>query len=181
MKTALSFTSVTVVALSLLGLVTACQSTSVGSGTAPQKEALLVQSRIQGENCDHSQTARTSKRAACRQGFDRRIQRKLVLRISDCDEEPDTGWESNAVQCLQTGCCGIWPDDKPQFRARHARAASHSHPAVRWFRSAWGVITFVTGHRKPEIYLAGVAELADAPDLGSGGEIRRGSSPLPGT
>src|SRR5262249_7476942 len=28
---------------------------------------------------------------------------------------------------------------------------------------------------------AGVAELADAPDLGSGGEIRRGSSPLPGT
>src|SRR5216117_1859670 len=28
---------------------------------------------------------------------------------------------------------------------------------------------------------ARVAELADAPDLGSGGEIRRGSSPLPGT
>ena len=28
---------------------------------------------------------------------------------------------------------------------------------------------------------AGVAELADAPDLGSGGEIRRGSSPLPGS
>jgi hypothetical protein len=27
---------------------------------------------------------------------------------------------------------------------------------------------------------ARVAELADAPDLGSGGEIRRGSSPLPG-
>src|SRR5207249_2006337 len=31
------------------------------------------------------------------------------------------------------------------------------------------------------INYAGVAELADAPDLGSGGEIRRGSSPLPGT
>ena len=43
MKTALSFISVNVVALSLLGLVTACQSTSVGSGTAPQKETLLVQ------------------------------------------------------------------------------------------------------------------------------------------
>ena len=28
---------------------------------------------------------------------------------------------------------------------------------------------------------AGVAELVDAPDLGSGGEIRRGSSPLPGS
>ena len=28
---------------------------------------------------------------------------------------------------------------------------------------------------------ARVAELADAPDLGSGGEIRRGSSPLPGS
>ena len=25
-----------------------------------------------------------------------------------------------------------------------------------------------------------MAELADAPDLGSGGEVRRGSSPLPG-
>src|SRR2546423_14973230 len=32
-----------------------------------------------------------------------------------------------------------------------------------------------------EINDAGVAELADAPDLGSGGEIRRGSSPLPGS
>ena len=31
------------------------------------------------------------------------------------------------------------------------------------------------------IRYAGVAELADAPDLGSGGEIRRGSSPLPGS
>jgi hypothetical protein len=29
--------------------------------------------------------------------------------------------------------------------------------------------------------VARVAELADAPDLGSGGEILRGSSPLPGT
>ena len=29
--------------------------------------------------------------------------------------------------------------------------------------------------------LARVAKLADAPDLGSGGEILRGSSPLPGT
>ena len=28
---------------------------------------------------------------------------------------------------------------------------------------------------------ARVAELADAPDLGSGGEILRGSNPLPGT
>ena len=44
MKTALSFISVNVVAFSLLGLVTACQSTSVGSGTVPQKESLLVQS-----------------------------------------------------------------------------------------------------------------------------------------
>src|SRR5262249_30978688 len=32
-----------------------------------------------------------------------------------------------------------------------------------------------------ELKFAGVAELVDAPDLGSGGEIRRGSSPLPGT
>src|SRR4029078_5239521 len=29
-------------------------------------------------------------------------------------------------------------------------------------------------------FQAGVAKLADAPDLGSGGEILRGSSPLPG-
>jgi hypothetical protein len=44
MRTACSFISVNAVALSLLGLVAACQTTSVGSGTAPQKEALLVQS-----------------------------------------------------------------------------------------------------------------------------------------
>ena len=44
LKTALSFTNILVVALSLAALVTACQSTSVGSGTAPQKESLLVQS-----------------------------------------------------------------------------------------------------------------------------------------
>jgi hypothetical protein len=44
MKTAFSFISGVSVALSLLGLVTACQSTSVGSGTTPQKETLLVQS-----------------------------------------------------------------------------------------------------------------------------------------
>lgn len=43
MKTAFSVINILVVALCLLGLVTACQSTSVGSGTAPQKEALLVQ------------------------------------------------------------------------------------------------------------------------------------------
>ena len=44
MKTAFSFINLAVVVVSLMSLVTACQSTSVGSGTAPQKEALLVQS-----------------------------------------------------------------------------------------------------------------------------------------
>jgi hypothetical protein len=34
---------------------------------------------------------------------------------------------------------------------------------------------------KVENRFARVAKLADAPDLGSGGEILRGSSPLPGT
>ena len=43
MKTAFSFTNLAVVVLSLMSLVTACQSTPVGSGTAPQKESLLVQ------------------------------------------------------------------------------------------------------------------------------------------
>jgi hypothetical protein len=43
MKTALSFTKI-VVALSLVALVTACQSTAVGPSAASQKEALLVQS-----------------------------------------------------------------------------------------------------------------------------------------
>jgi len=50
MKTTLSFTNMVVVALSLLGLVTACQSTSVGSGTAPQKEALLVQAGFRAKS-----------------------------------------------------------------------------------------------------------------------------------
>jgi hypothetical protein len=50
MKTTLLFTNMVVVALSLLGLVTACQSTSVGSGTVPQKEALLVQAGFQARS-----------------------------------------------------------------------------------------------------------------------------------
>ena len=43
MKTVFSFITIDVVALSMLGFLTACQSTSVASGTAPQREALLVQ------------------------------------------------------------------------------------------------------------------------------------------
>jgi hypothetical protein len=44
MKTAFSFITVNVVALSLLGLVTACQSTAVAPSAESQKEKLLVQS-----------------------------------------------------------------------------------------------------------------------------------------
>jgi hypothetical protein len=95
---------------------------------------------IQGENRDHSQTAATSERAAGRQGFHRGIQRKIVLRISDHDQEPDPGWQPNAVQCLQTGACGIWSDDEPRLCGGNARAPSHSRSAIRWVRSPRGVI-----------------------------------------
>jgi hypothetical protein len=44
MKIAFPFIRIVVVAISLVGLVTACQSTSVGSDTASQRENLLVQS-----------------------------------------------------------------------------------------------------------------------------------------
>ena len=42
MKTTISFTSL-IVALFLLGLMTACQTTPVGPGGTPQKETLLMQ------------------------------------------------------------------------------------------------------------------------------------------
>ena len=42
MKTTISFTSL-IVALFLLGLMTACQTTAVAPGGAPQKETLLMQ------------------------------------------------------------------------------------------------------------------------------------------
>jgi hypothetical protein len=67
---------------------------------------------------------------ASRQGFCRFIWRKIVLRISDCDQGPDPGWQSNAVQCLQTGACGIWSDDEPRFCQGNARAPSRSHSAI---------------------------------------------------
>ena len=54
-------------------------------GIAEGKPAGAI--RIQGKDCDHSQTAATSERAAGRQGFHRHIQRKTVLRISDCDQD----------------------------------------------------------------------------------------------
>ena len=40
---------------------------------------------------------------------------------------------------------------------------------------------YILKHKSFIIKPARVAKLADAPDLGSGGEILRGSSPLPGT
>jgi hypothetical protein len=96
--------------------------------------------RIQGKDCDHAQTAATSERAAGWQGFHRHIQRKIVLRISDCDQGPDLGWQSNPVQCLQTGTCGIWSDDESRFCGGNARAPSHSHSGIRRVRSPRGVI-----------------------------------------
>ncbi len=50
MKPTLSFAKMAVAALSLLGLVTACQNASIGSGTAPQKETLLVQAEFRGKS-----------------------------------------------------------------------------------------------------------------------------------
>ena len=48
--------------------------------------------------------------------------------------------------------------------------------------SSKGVLLAIAKRKsKVENRLARVAKLADAPDLGSGGEILRGSSPLPGT
>ena len=41
-------------------------------------------------------------------------------------------------------------------------------------------LAIAKGKSKVENRFARVAKLADAPDLGSGGEILRGSSPLPG-
>lgn len=61
MKTALLFTNIVVVALSLLGLLTACQSASVRSGTAPQKEALLVQAGFKAKTVT---TPKQQQRAA---------------------------------------------------------------------------------------------------------------------
>ena len=43
------------------------------------------------------------------------------------------------------------------------------------------LLAIATRKSKVENRFARVAKLADAPDLGSGGEILRGSNPLPGT
>src|SRR4030095_2467882 len=155
-------------------------------------------SRIQSKNCDYAQTATASQRPATRQSFDCRIRREIVLRISNCYKGPDPGWQPNPVQCLQTVSCGIWTDDEPRFCRCNARSPSCSHSAIRRLRSPRGVIEnsasgyvvplgtwvpFAIATRKSTIQnrIARVAKLADAPDLGSGGEILRGSSPLPGT
>ena len=44
-----------------------------------------------------------------------------------------------------------------------------------------GLLAIANRNSKVENRFARVAKLADAPDLGSGGEILRGSSPRPGT
>ena len=139
MKKTVLFTKIFVVTLSL-GLMWGCQSTAVGPqyGISEGKPASAIW--IQGKDCDHAQTTATSERAGSRQGFYRHIRRKIVLRISDCDQGPDPGWQPSPVRCLQTGACGIWTDDEPRFCGGNARAPSHSRSAIRWVRSPRGLI-----------------------------------------
>ena len=70
-----------------------------------------------------------------------RYEGKIVLRISDCDQGPDPGWQLKpSTKCLQTGARGISSDDKPRFCQRNARDPSRSHSGIRWVRSPRGVI-----------------------------------------
>ena len=143
MKTTLSFTNIAVVALSRgFGdsmpehIRRIWQGASKGSPVDPDW--------IQGEKCDYSQTARTSKRAACWRGFRCRIQRTTVLHVSGCDQGPHPRWQSNPVQRLQTGACRIRTNDEPQLCGGNPLAPSDSHSTIRWFRSAWRLNTFET-------------------------------------
>ena len=65
---------------------------------------------------------------------------------------------------------------KPSAHRHHARRAPSSKCGL-----ASSLLAIANRKSKVENRFARVAKLADAPDLGSGGEILRGSSPLPGT
>jgi hypothetical protein len=62
------------------------------------------------------------------------------------------------------------------------RQVRHSE-SVLWLTGSLCSALLAIANRKSKVEnrFARVAKLADAPDLGSGGEILRGSSPLPGT
>jgi hypothetical protein len=59
-------------------------------GISERKPA--VASRIQSKNCDYTETAAASQRAASRPSFYCWVRRKIVLRVSDCYDESDPGW-----------------------------------------------------------------------------------------
>ena len=59
MKRLLSF----IIAIEILGLITACQTTSTGGWAASQKETLLLQAGFKS-NGNHAKTAGTRKRIA---------------------------------------------------------------------------------------------------------------------
>ena len=69
------------------------------------------------------------------------------------------------------------------FRIRELRWPGQATKTMKGFLSVTleGVLLAIAKRKSTvENRFARVAKLADAPDLGSGGEILRGSSPLPG-
>jgi hypothetical protein len=94
---------------------------------------------IQGKNGDHARTAAARERASIGQGFHCRLQRKNVLRLSDCDEGSDLCRQPDPVQRVQAGACSVRTNDQPRFCAGYAWATSRSYSALQRFWSPRGV------------------------------------------
>ena len=62
------------------------QQTQVGPSAESQKENLLVRAGFKAKTVTTPKQQQRSERAATRPGFHRRIQRKIVLRISNFDQ-----------------------------------------------------------------------------------------------
>src|SRR5204862_7875565 len=98
MKRLLSF----IIAIEVLGLITACQTASTGAGTASQKETLLLQAGFK------SKTVTTPKQqervSALPEGKVSAVKYKgrTYYVYPHRDQRPDPGWQPGPIQRLQT-------------------------------------------------------------------------------
>jgi hypothetical protein len=140
MEKTISFISL-IVPLFLLGLMTACQTTAVGPGGTPQKETLLAQSGFRPFTVTTpKQQQRVSALPAGKVSLVGYKGKSYYVYPTATKDRILVG-QSDAVQCLQTGACGIRSDDESGFRGRNTRPPSRSRSAIRRIRSARRVMT----------------------------------------
>ena len=134
MKRIIWFTNL-VLAMLLVCLITACQSTAVAPSGAPAKETLLLQSGFRPFTVTTPKQQQRVSALPVGKVSTVGYKGKLYYVYPTATKGRILVGNQTQYRCLQTGASGIWSDDEPQFCGGHARAPSHSRSGIRWIRS----------------------------------------------